>query len=93
MAILPAAVNLQMTDRDYRPGRADGCRRAPDLDALGAFDLPEGEGGLLGQGGLDGIARGQGLEDAVHLLAKDLGVLIGQDGDASSHTMLESVHA
>ena len=46
-------------------GGAEGGGDARGLGALGPPDLPRGQRGLLGEGDLDGVARGQGVEEAV----------------------------
>ena len=76
-----------------RRGGPDGRGRPRGLDPLGPFDLPQGEGGLLGQGELEGVARGHGVDDALDVLPEGLRVLAGQDRDASGHAVLDGVHS
>ncbi len=70
-------------------GGAEGEGDASRLAALRPRDLPRGEGDLLGEDDLDGVARAEGVADVVDQSAEGGLILTRQDGSPSGHTVLD----
>ena len=72
-------------------GGAEGGGDSRGLRALGPPDLPNGQRGLLGEGDLNGVARLQGVEEAVDVPAEFGLVLPRQDGQSRGHAVLDCI--